>query len=391
MTDQPHNLQAEIAVLGSMLLSRAAIVEAMARLTPPDFYRGSHRTVFDVIVDLHTRDVAVDLVTVTDALDAAGKLDDIGGALAVSDLSAAVPTPASCSWYASIVADQAARRRLIDVAHEVRVRAQTADPAEVAGWATAALESATPTRTTLRVLVGDAIDQLADPTWLIDGILPEGLSMAYGPPAAGKSFVALSWAAAIASGRTWYRRDVAHAPVVYIAAEGAGGMKVRRRSWMSANHQTSLPHLAIIPQPVDPTDPGQQADLVRHVERLGACLIVWDTVARCMGGEENDTEAMKAFVAALDRIRDRTAASQLVVHHSGKDASKGARGSTVLEGACDGVFAVTQSASRTVQLSCRKAKDALPAPPREFDLRQHGPSAVLQEITVPHLSAASAM
>lgn len=393
MTDATpsHNLAAETHVLGSMLLSRDAIVEALARLTGPDFYRGSHRTIFDTISDLHTRAIPVDAVTVADALTQAGKLGDIGGPIVISDLSAQVPHASSCAWYADIVAEQAAKRRLLAVTTELARRVTDEPVADITGWAVDRIESVAPRRTSLRVLRGDTIDDLPDPSWMVEGILPEGLSMLFGPPGAGKSFIALSWACAIASRSTWFRRTPTSAPVIYIAAEGAAGIKLRRQAWRIANHHPTLDHLAVIPQAVDPTDPGQQAELVRICEQLAGGLIVWDTVARCMSGDENGTEDMKRFVRALDRVRERTGASQLVVHHTGKDVEKGARGSNVLEGACDGVMRVTQTPSRSIQLQCRKAKDAMPAAPMEFELKRWGPSAVLEECRGQVLSAVSGL
>lgn len=387
----PHNLAAEVHVLGSMLQSRVAIVDAMTRLTGEDFYRGSHRTIFEAIVALHVDDTPVDHIVLADRLADNGRLEDIGGAAALYDLSDQVPHALNCAWYADIVAEQAAKRRLLALSIEMANRARTDTAVEAAQWATQQLEQQTPTRSTLRVLVGDAIDNLSDPTWMIDRILPEGLSMLFGPPGAGKSFLALSWACSIASRSSWFGHQPMHAPVIYIAAEGAGGIKLRRRSWLTANQQHTLPHLAVIPEAVDPTDAGQAADLIRTITDLSAGLVVWDTVARCMTGDENGTEDAKRFVAALDRIRNRTAVSHLLVHHSGKDRERGARGSTVIEGACDGVLVLTQPIPGTIKLSTRKAKDAAPPRPMDFTLRQWGPSAVLQQIRTTSLSAVDAL
>lgn len=376
-----HDLAAEVQVLGSMLHSRNAIITCLATLTEDDLWRGSHRTIWRTIVDLHTRGTPVDIVTVTDAIDRIGQLDNIGGPAVIADLSAAAYHPSSVGHHAAIVARQAARRRIEQLGQELLRRAAdpTDDPTGIAGWASTALERTATTRSTLRVLVGDRIDELADPRWLIDGLLPEGLSMIYGGYGTGKSFFGLSMACAIATGRPWFGRTVTSAPAVYIAAEGAGGIKLRRRAWLLAEHHPDLSHLAVIPQPADPTDAATQAEVARVCEELGAGIVFWDTVARCMlDGDENKTGDMSRFVSGLDQIRDRTAASQVVVHHSGKDGTT--RGNTALGAACDGILKVTQSPSRMIRLSCEKAKDALPAPPQDYELHQIGPSAVLRQI-----------
>lgn len=109
----PNHLEAEVAVLGAVLLSRAALAEVVEVLQPDDFYRSGHRTVYEAVLDLFARGDVVDPITVVDCLVRAGKLDDIGGASAIHDLVAAVPTAANAVYYARIVRDKALLRRLI--------------------------------------------------------------------------------------------------------------------------------------------------------------------------------------------------------------------------------------------------------------------------------------
>ena len=115
----PHNLDAEISVLGSMLLSRDAIAEVSEFVGPEDFYRGAHRTIFETARDLYDRGEPADPVTLADELDRRGTLGDVGGAVAIADLVASVPTAANALYYARIVADHALRRRLIDAGTQI--------------------------------------------------------------------------------------------------------------------------------------------------------------------------------------------------------------------------------------------------------------------------------
>ena len=83
-----------------------------------------------------------------------------------------------------------------------------------------------------RLLTPDELDDLPDPQWLIENVLPEGgLAMLYSEPGVGKSFLALDWANAIASGGDWFGRKVASIDVVYVYAEGATGLKWRESAW----------------------------------------------------------------------------------------------------------------------------------------------------------------
>ena len=111
--NQPHSLEAEVSVLGAMLLSPHAY-DAATVVTPDDFYRTAHRHVFDAIVKVAGRGVRADVVAVLDQLITDGRLEEVGGASAVHDLTAAVPTTANVLHYARIVAGHARRRRVIE-------------------------------------------------------------------------------------------------------------------------------------------------------------------------------------------------------------------------------------------------------------------------------------
>ena len=115
----PHNLDAEVSVLGSMLLSRNAVADVSEVVGPDDFYRGAHRTIFEAARDLYNRGEPLDTVTLADELDRRGTLEDVGGVVALTDIVHKVPTSANALYYARIVSEQALRRRLIDAGTEI--------------------------------------------------------------------------------------------------------------------------------------------------------------------------------------------------------------------------------------------------------------------------------
>ena len=127
----PHNLDAEVSVLGAMLLSKDAIAEVSELVGPEDFYRGAHRTMFEATRDLYDRGEPVDAVTLADELEGRGVLESVGGHVAISDLISQVPTAANAAYYARIVADHALRRRLIDAGTQItRMGYATGDAAD---------------------------------------------------------------------------------------------------------------------------------------------------------------------------------------------------------------------------------------------------------------------
>lgn len=232
-----------------------------------------------------------------------------------------------------------------------------------------------PRRLGFRLLDLDALDQLQPPEWLLTGLLAESCTaVLYGPPRNLKSFVALAWALSIAYGLPWFERAVKQGAALYIAAEGAAGMKKRVRAWRVENgvEDASAP-FALLPAAVNMAAPDGDdvARLLALIEEFESQaqqplrLLVLDTLARCLiGADEDRAGDMGAFVQAVDLIRERTGAAVLIVHHSGKDRERGPRGSSSLLGAVDAAFECERDpAALLVTLRNVKQKDAEEAPP----------------------------
>jgi replicative DNA helicase len=115
----PHNLEAEEAVLGSVLLDREVIGRVSGVLEARDFYRERNGQIFSAMIDLYDRHEPVDYLTLIDELDRTQRLDPAGGATYVAGLLGAVPTPIHAEHYAKIVADSAFTRRLISAGGKI--------------------------------------------------------------------------------------------------------------------------------------------------------------------------------------------------------------------------------------------------------------------------------
>lgn len=111
----PHDLAAEQSTLGSMMLSNNKIPDVIQMVKSQDFYRPNNGMIFDAIVSLFTRGEPADPVTVGQELLARKQLQKIGGAPALLDIIAAVPTPANATYYAKIVSQHSKMRRLAEV------------------------------------------------------------------------------------------------------------------------------------------------------------------------------------------------------------------------------------------------------------------------------------
>ena len=231
------------------------------------------------------------------------------------------------------------------------------------------------------------IEAMPPPEWLIhDMIIEDGLTVIYGDPGAGKSFISLDMALRLAHGMEWHGRETKPTGVLYIAGEGVRGLGKRIKGWRLKNGMESAdaPFL-LLPVAVELLDAIQLDKLIRTLDeatqRAGfdIGLIVIDTVSRALSGaDENGQEAMGAFVKACDAIRQHAGASVIGVHHSGKDKERGMRGSTVLLGACDASIRVSKD-DKIVTLKTEKQKDAEEAAPIYMEMETITWAAGLQE------------
>jgi hypothetical protein len=218
----------------------------------------------------------------------------------------------------------------------------------------------------------DSIEVDLNTTPLIEDYLDQhALSVTYGESNVGKTFVAVDLAFHAALGKEWLGKRVEQVGVVYIAAEGGKGIRKRIKA-LKLHHKTSDVPFAIVPCSVNLL--GRNSDVEPLIKLIDAAalqmacpigLVVIDTLSRAMAGaNENASEDMTAFVAALDRIRAATDAHVMVVHHSGKDTAKGARGHSSLRAATDTELEVVDG-----ELHVRKQRDMDYADVRVFKLQ----------------------
>lgn len=216
-----------------------------------------------------------------------------------------------------------------------------------------------------------AADLLALPPlrWRVRGILPtEGLAALYGPPGCGKSFLAIDMLAAIADGRTWFDHATTAAPCVYVGLEGEAGVAQRVQAYCAK--RTAPDRLRVVLTPLDLRrhDDREQLAAAILAAGMGAGVVAIDTLNRAAPGvDENDASSMGLLIDAAKDLRERVGGLVLLVHHAGKDITRGLRGHSSLLAALDAVIEVTREGDRRGwQLA--KAKDAGDDESRPFRL-----------------------
>ena len=228
------------------------------------------------------------------------------------------------------------------------------------------------------------VDQLEDPGWLIERyITAGGLATIFGRPGSYKTFLALDWACSVATGTWWNRRPVAQGPVLYVMAEGVGGLRRRKQAW-ETHHRVHLDEFPLYwyPQTVNLLDDEWAEGLAQVAGDLGCRLVVIDTVARAMpGGDENTSRDMGKLIAAADLTRTTTGGAVILVHHTPLDGGR-LRGHSSLEGAVDTNIGV-DSDGTTVKVTVDKQKDAEPPDPLHLHPEPAGESIVLAPGSAP--------
>lgn len=197
-------------------------------------------------------------------------------------------------------------------------------------------------------------------SWLIKGVIPRTeLVVIYGESGSGKTFCITDMAASIARGLPWRGHRVHQARVVYIAAEGASGFGGRIEAYCE-HHKATLdaPFFGYIDGAPNLLLKEDLGDLIASLKAYGPIdMLIVDTLARVMpGGNENASEDVGRAIAHCKVIHEITGATVVLVHHSGKDAAKGARGWSGLKAAVDAELEVVRSGDdRAVTVS--KLKD----------------------------------
>jgi hypothetical protein len=212
--------------------------------------------------------------------------------------------------------------------------------------------------------------------WLIDGLIRVGeRSDMYGQAGAGKTYLALDMGFSIAQGKPWMGRNTLQGLVLYIASENPQSVEARMKGFKT-HYNYNGDALCIYKKPFDLFNSDKDSDdLIEFIDTASNTkgkpfrLIIFDTLSKVMvGANENLTADMNRVMAKIDRVIANAQAHCMVLHHSGKDESKGARGSNSLLGAIDTELRV-QRLQSTRYIEVTKQRDGEDGTKIGFDLQ----------------------
>ena len=195
------------------------------------------------------------------------------------------------------------------------------------------------------------------PVWRVKGLIPStGVAMIYGASTSGKSFFALDLGMSIAKGDAWRENHTTkQGTVVYVCAEGADDF-IKRVGAYSKHHNIGHLPFEVIDAAPNLMETKDVTELIAELTRAPVGIVFLDTLA-CMsvGGDENTAKDMAILIAHCKLISKLTGALVVLVHHTGKDETKGARGSSSLYGAMDTVIEISRAGDvRTAKITKQK-------------------------------------
>ncbi len=210
-----------------------------------------------------------------------------------------------------------------------------------------------------RLLSDDDLCKLPPMQWRIKRVLPQtGLAAVYGASGSGKSFLVLDGLQALAAGREWFGYKTNSCNVLYCALEGEGGIAGRVAAYR-IRHGATAQNIRYLVQPFSLLDGEDIADLAQAIKAAGqgADVVVLDTLNRAApGADENDSKNMGQIIAAAKELQTLIGGLVVLVHHTGKDASKGLRGHSSLHAALDAAIEVRRDGDNREWLIA-KSKD----------------------------------
>ena len=321
----PHSVEAEMRLLGAILVNPRAYERVADSLRPEHFALAEHRLIFDGVRRLADGGKLADAVTMKSYLDNAGSLDEVGGVAYLNQLVDCAVTPGNASEYGRLIYELHHRRELIAIGDEVVARAYNWSRNETGADDLRA--SAEAFRSTVeRMSVGDPSQCLRvfepgkeatmEAAWLVKGLIPRtGLTVVYGPSGSGKSFVTLDIAMAVSRGEPWRDRKTERGAVLYLAPDG-GGLFVNRivayceqRGIAYGDHRVFAAACGVdLLANGDGCDTDKVLRTIERIERAHGVVViavVVDTASRAMsGGDENAAKDVTRLVENLGRIGD---------------------------------------------------------------------------------------
>jgi replicative DNA helicase len=340
---EPHDLEAEQAYIGALLVAPKQARENLRLLAPADFYRPAHATIHQTIAAMLDRGEAIDPITVSAALQQTGELPRIGGRTYLHTCVHALPTAANADWYADRIRQLALRRALITTGTRIAAMgyAPEGDPAELAEHAVAMTRDV---RDAGRAADDQPTEDMWDflqhqdtHDWIVPGLLERmDRLIITGGEGGGKSVLMRQLAVCLAAGlHPFHHTPNAHGRAKVLVLDCENSQEQSRRHYRrlmniaaSMHHQVPRGqlHIHCRPEGVDLTKADGRAWLMRRIERVMPDVLVIGPIYQLHTGDPNSEEHARKVTIALTEARVTARCALLMEAHSAKASGFGPRG-----------------------------------------------------------------
>lgn len=321
----PHNLEAEASLLGAMLLSNDVIGIARQYLNKDSFYKTAHQEIFQTVVELHEKGQAVDLVLLKDELGRTGRLEKAGGLDYLMELEEAVPCIENAKYYAGLVREYSAKRRLLNLSIGIREKSLNGvSVSETLEFIRGSISMLAYTGKSEPKLLSaqDILDHTGDGLfWVVNDLIPQGgLVMISGKPGVGKTWLGLLLARAVSEGLPFLGRLTTWGKAAYVDLENSRSILRDRLARIRPMAVEFAPAWAM-EKPFSLWDKD-----IDHWAREGY-LIILDSLVRAHGVDENSAQEMARVMGRLREL-SHMGATIVFLHHKGKSQENEYRGSS---------------------------------------------------------------
>lgn len=227
------------------------------------------------------------------------------------------------------------------------------------------------------------------PVWTVEGVIPgSGVAVIFGQPNSGKTFLALDMALHVAHGVEWFGRRTQQRPVVYVGLEGTGGIGNRlmglmlgrwpdlaaKKPTLGRNDTSDTPLRFLLGEPFRfaVADDGNTKELIAAVGGIGlkSPVVIIDTLALAIDGNENDNEVMAAAARQSNHLSMATGGTVILLHHPNKANENDMRGGSALRGAVDAAILVSGDKDKGRAWTMVKTRDGETGTGGAFDLEK---------------------
>lgn len=377
----PHNLEAEMSILGAMLIDNNCIEKVYRQLDKNWFYKTAHREVFETIIDLFKTGKAVDLVILREELKKRSLLERIGTESYLMKLCEIVPHTGNIEYYTDIVREKAITRNLIEYSIQLQEAAYAENKEALSRILTnnpaSQLHDIYSTREAVKLKKSTMEDMLnyPNPEYLLEPILFRGtsnlLTSYFG---IGKSLLAMSIAHALVTQQSlWGYFPVKQKEIVLIVDEENPGCFLKDRLVkMGFTKDTPLHFLHF--QSIKLDDQKCLMDLLQVIQDLKPTLVILDALIRLHRSDEKDNTEMAYIMGKIREIINQTGVTVLTIHHERKgqgDKKERARGAGDIVGAVDNQLCLESLNDGVIVLSSGKTRVA-PLTPIKLKLEGEG-------------------